>query len=315
MALTLKKESVKRGRVEDNFADATASMEPAPTAADMGVMAESVRTQQMLQAKLMSKNVVVELEEPYLGDPHATVVLVYGREDASPIGPDGYRDEGAGTPPVLASDRLPSQGTGAAPRWEPGQWVHYHLRYEQGPLGKCSCGQDPETIVERTCVMPAPVAKFWFGDWDVVSYELQTRPGQALEDWLKRSWHRDRVAIENWGGWEMDFPPGVPIYDNRGAVNFRAMRKFGPPLVPHVVINRLDTMMRKLPNTAARPWEIFDWLGLCEKGPRMYFAGQNAPTKPGVMQVTESEFKDQIAQAVAAALAAERARPKKGAES
>jgi hypothetical protein len=47
----------------------------------------------------------------------------------------------------------------------------------------------------------------------------------------------------------------------------------------------------------------------------MYFAGQNAPTKPGVMQVTESEFKDQIAQAVAAALAAERARPKKGAES
>ncbi len=278
----------------------------------MGIMAESIRNQQMLQAKLMDTRVMVRLEEPYLGDPHKTVVLVYGREDATPIGPDSYRDQGDGSAPVLASDRLPSQGLGAAPRWEPGNWLHWHLRFKEGPLGKCSCGQDPDTIVGPEAVMPSPVAKHWFGDWDVVSYELQTRPGQSVEDWLKRSWHRDRVALENWGGYEMDFPPGVPIYDNRGAINFRAMRRFGPPAIPHVVITRLDSMMRRLPNTDARPWEIFDWIGVCEKGPRMYFAGHSGPVQTDVMAVTEAQFNERVAQAVAAALAAERASHKKG---
>jgi hypothetical protein len=314
MALTLKKDHVKRGRAEDNFAEAAASTEPAPSGRDMAVMSESIRTQLMLQQKLMTKQVYVALEEPYLGDPQRTVVLVYGREEATPVGDDRYQDDGAGSPPTVATERLFTQGAEfAAPRWEPGKWVHYHLRWEEGPLGKCECGQDPETIVGRACIMPAPVARHWFGDWDVVSYELRTRPGQMVEDWLKRSWHRDRVANECWGGYEWDFPPGVPVFDAKGAVNYRAMRRFGPPAVPHVVIHRLDSMMRKLPNTEARPWEIFDWVGACDKGPRVYFTGQSAPAKPGVMQVTEAEFKEQIALAVAAALAAERAaHPRKG---
>jgi hypothetical protein len=307
MALTLRKEAALRGRAEDNFAEASISVEPAPTARDMAVAGESQTTQSRMEARLMSKQVHVSLDRPYLDDPKATLVLVYGYEDATPIGPDRYQDDGDGTPPVPVSDRLFTQGGDfAAPRWEPGKPVHFHLRFEEGPLGKCSCSQDPATIVGRESVMPGPVARMWFGDWDVVQYELKARPGQIIEDWLKRSWHRDRVANQMWGGYEWDFPPGVPIYDAKGAVNSRAMRRFGPPPVPHVTIHRLDTMMRKLPNTQAKPWDIFKWEEICDKGPRMYFSGTN-PAKPGVLQVTAEDLNQMIAQGVAAALAAERA--------
>lgn len=312
MALTLRKEAVVRGRAEDNFAESQIAVEPAPTGRDMALSGETITTQSRLQTRLMSKMVLVSLEKPYLDDPAATLTLVYGREEATPVGRDSYQDDGDGSPPVPASDRLFTQGAEfAAPRWEPGKWIHYHLRFEEGPLGKCECGQDPETIVGRECIMPGPVARMWFGDWDVVAYELKTRPGQIIEDWLKRSWHRDRVANQMWGGYEWDFPPGVPIYDNKGAVNYRAMRRFGPPSVPHVVIHRLDTMMRKLPNTEAKPWDIFKWGDICEKGARMFFSGTN-PSKPGVLQVTAEDLNQMIAQGVAAALAAERAAHRKG---
>lgn len=266
---------------------------------------ESIRTQLLLQQRLMTKEVVVTLDEPYLGDPERTIVLVYGREEAAPIGADSYRDEGQGTPPVLASDRLATQSLEyAAPRWEPGNWIHYHLRYTPGPLGKCSCNMDPETLVEPTSIMPAPVARLWFGDWDVVSYELRARPGQQLDDWLKRQWHRDRVANEMWGGYEWDFPPGVPVFDAKGGVNYRAMRRFGPPPVPHVTIHRLDSAKRKIPNSAAKPWDIFDWIGVCDKGPRVYHKG--APvhdTAPGMLTLTEADLNARIAAGIAAALA------------
>jgi hypothetical protein len=309
MALTLRKEAVIRGRAEDNFAEASASVEPAPTARDMAVAGESIATQSALASRLMSKLVHVSLDKPYLGDPQKTVVLVYGYGEATPIGPDHYSDEGSGTPPVPVSDRLFTQGSEfAAPRWERGKPIHWHLRYEEGFLGQCECGQDPETVVGREAIMPGPVARHWFGDWDVVAYELKTRPGQILEDWLKRSWHRDRVATENWGGYMMDFPPGVPTYDAKGAINYRALRRYGPPAVPHVTIHRLDTMMRKLPNTEAKIWDIFKWDEACEKGERMHFFENKRET--GVLQVTQDDLQKMIAQGVAAALAAERATKK-----
>lgn len=307
MALALRKEAALRGRAEDGFAEASVIMEPAPTSRDMAVMADSIAAQGRLEMQLMSKSVFVTLEKPYLDDPKATVVLTYGRGEATAIGPDRYQDDGEGSQPVTASERLFTQGAEfAAPRWEPGKWQHWHLRFEEGPLGACACGQDPDTIVGPEAVMPGPVARHWFGDWEVVQYELKVRPGQQTPDWLTRSFHRDRVANEQWGGWEWDFPPGVPVYDSKGAVNFRAMRKFGPPPVPHVVIHRLDSMMRKLPNTEARPWDIFKWTDICEKGPRMWFTGAD-PSKPGVLQVTAQDLQQMIAQGVAAALAAERA--------
>jgi hypothetical protein len=310
MALALSKSPVRRGRAEDNYAEAGSdtvrvSMEPSPSGSDMAIMSESISTQMGLTQRLMSKYVTVTLDKPYLGDPKKTVVLTYGYGEATPVGADGYRDEGVGTNPVPASDRLFTQGQGAAPRWVPGKPTHWHLRYEEGPLGECACGEDPETIVTREAVMPGPVARHWFGDWDVVAYELKAQPGQRLEDWLKRTWHRDRVAAENWGGYEMDFPPGVPVYDAKGAVNVRALRKFGPPNVPHVTIHRLDTMMRKIPNTSATVWDIFKWDDACEKGPRMHFFANHLET--GKLSVTSDELQKMIAQGVAAALAAQQA--------
>lgn len=318
MALAARKSGARvlRGREDDGYAgagivDATGNVElaiitePAPSQRDMALSNETVVGQMTLANRLMSKTVHVSLDAPYMDDPQKTVVLLWGYGEATPSGQDRYQDDGAGTNPVPASERLFSQDPAfAAPRWIPGKPIHFHLRWEEGPLGKCACGQDPDTIVTREALMPGPVARHWFGDWDVVSYELRVVPGQMLPDWLTRTWHRDRVAAENWGGWEMDFPPGVPVYDSKGAVNVRALRKFGPPKVPQVTITRLDSMMRKMPQTEARIWEIFKWQDACEKGPRMHFFENHLET--GKLTVTADELQKMIAQGVAAALAAER---------
>jgi hypothetical protein len=309
---------VLRGRADDDYASAGTAdeafkitVETGTTQQQMTVANDTVVKQANLGHKLMSKYVTVTLEKPYQGDPQATVILTYGREDATPVGQDTYRDDG-GEAPVPASERLFSQGAGAAPRWVPGKWIHYHLRFEKGPLGKCVCGQPEDTEVGPECVMPGPVARHWFGDWDVVAYELKAASqGLTLESWLTRPWHRDRVATENWGGYEMDFPAGVQqIYDRFGAINVRALRKFAPPEIPDVTVTRLDTMMRRLPNTAARIWDIFKWDEVCEKGARMHFF--NAKIQPA----SGPNIEQIVANAVAAALAAERAkadeRPRKG---
>jgi hypothetical protein len=309
MALGLKEGAVKRGRAEDNFAEATVSMEPGTTQGQMAVASDTIATQAGLTQRLMSKNVIVTLDKPYMGDPQKTVVLVYGFGEATPNGPDSYQEQG-GTNPVPASERLFSQDASfAAPRWEPGKPNHWHLRFEEGPLGDCACGQDPETVVGREAIMPGPVARHWFGDWDVAYYELQASKGIRLENWLKRTWHRDRVATENWGGYEMDFPVGVQVYDQRGAVNVRALRKYGAPNIPHVTIHRLDTMMRKLPNTKAVIWDIFKWEDALDKSPRMHFF-DNKLEASGAQMYTQDDLQKMIALGVQAALAAERAATK-----
>ncbi|MGA7808937.1 hypothetical protein [Bradyrhizobium sp.] len=308
---------IVRGRAEDDYASAgtadgtfAITVETGTTQQQMTAANDTVVRMANLGHQLMSKMVHVTLNKPWKGDPQETVVLTYGREEATPVGPDTYRDDG-GESPVPASDRLFTQGAGAAPRWVPGKWVHYHLRFEKGPLGACACGQDPETEVGPEAVMPSPVARHWFGDWDVSAYELKAASmGITLEPWLTRPWHRDRVATENWGGYEKDFPAGIQqIYDRNGAINVRALRNFAPPQIPDVTVTRLDTMMRRLPNTAARVWDIFKWDDMCEKGPRMHFF--NAKIQPA----TGPDIQQIVANAVAAALAAERAkseRPEKG---
>ena len=245
---------VLRGRPDDDFAAAgtadgalAITVEQGTTNQQMTAANDTVVRQANLGHQLMSKYVSVTLSKPYKGDPQATVVLTYGREDATPVGPDTYSDMGDGTNPVPASERLFSQGAGAAPRWKPGNWIHYHLRFAKGPLGKCACGQDPETEIGPECVMPGPVARHYFGDWDVVSYEVRAAAtGVTLDSWLTRPWHRDRVATEHWGGYEMDFPASLQqIYDRNGALNVRALRRYGVPEIPDVTVTRLDTMMRR----------------------------------------------------------------------
>ena len=316
--MALKTGKVLRGRPDQDFAGAglaedvvrpkwakgtgEVQIDQGTTQQQMTVAFTTVAKQAELTQTLMSKYVMVSLNKAYKGDPTETIVLTYGREEATPIGPDTYRDDG-GEAPVPASERLFSQGAGAAPRWVPGKWVHYHLRFEKGPLGKCACGQDPETEIGPECVMPGPVARHYFGDWDVVSYELRAASmGITLDPWLTRPWHRDRVAQEHWGGYEMDFPASLQqIYDRNGALNVRALRKYGAPEIPDVTITRLDTMMRRLPNTAARIWDIFKWEDQLEKSPRMNFF--NAKNQPA----SAPDLEKLIANAVAAALAAERA--------
>lgn len=308
MALALRKEAVLRGRASDGFAEASIVTEPSPTAQDMAMSSETIVKMNSITTQVMSKLVHIALEKPYLGDPQATVTLTYGYAEATAIGQDTFRDDGVGSNPVPASERLSQMGQGAAPRFVRGKPIHWHLRFEKGPLGNCACGQDPETEVGPETVMPGPVARYYFGDWDVLAYEAKAAlSSQQLEPWLTRVYHRDRVGAEHWGGYEMDFPAGVSsIYDQRGAINTRALRRFAPPNVPHVAITRLDTMMRKLPNTAARPWEIFKWEDSCEKGARMHFF-ENKPAANGMVSVTPDDLQKLIAQGVQAFMAAQSA--------
>lgn len=299
MAIKLKEGAVKRGTAAAGYADADIPFEPAGPDAQ-----ESIVAQFTLHNKLLSKTVVVTLEKPYLGDPNKTVVLVYGRDEATPVGPDRYREPG-GTPPVLASDRLESQDQAfQTPRWEPGKWKHYHLRFKEGVLGQCDCGMPEDTPVGPSCFMPAPVAKLWFGDYDVPLYEMRVREGQVVDQIWTRTWHRERVANEMWGGYEWDFPVGSP------GVNRLELRRFVAPPVPHVVIQRVDSMMRRLPNTDVRPWDLFRWQDQLHKGERQYHNG-NRPGGKALLTVTEDEFNSRIAAAVAAALAAQAAAPGK----
>jgi hypothetical protein len=300
---------VLRGRPDDDFAAAGTADDAYKITVEQGTNLQqmtgafdTVSKQANLSHTLMSKMVMVTLNKAWKGDPQETVVLVWGREEATATGQDTYRDDG-GDPPVMASERLFQVGAGAAPRWKPGAWIHYHLRMEKGPLGKCSCGAPEDTEVGPDCVMPGPVARYWFGDWDVASYELRAAAtGVTLEPWLTRPWHRDRVASESWNGYELDFPASLQqIYDRNGALNVRALRKYGLPEIPDVTVTRLDTMMRRLPNTAARIWDIFKWEDQLEKSPRMNFFTKNTQPAGG------PNLEEIVARAVAAAIAAERA--------
>jgi len=324
MALKARKESAKvlRGREFDEngkfvdyagagatLADGTVvpiNVEGGTTNQQMTVANDTVVRQANLGHQLMSKYVMVSLNKAYKGDPNETIVLTYGREEATPTRQESYQDSGVGSNPTSSIDgaeRLFSQGLGAVARWVPGKWVHYHLRMEKGPLGNCSCGMDPNEEVGPECVMPGPVARHYFGDWDVPAYELQASSrGLVLDNWLTRPWHRDRVASEHWGGYELDFPASLQqIYDRNGALNVRALRKYGLPEIPDVTVTRLDTMMRRLPNTAARVWDIFKWEDQLEKSPRMNFFTKNTQPAGG------PNLEEIVARAVAAAIAAERA--------
>ncbi len=254
--------------------------------------AEQLLAQNQLDQALMSRTVVVTLEKPYLGDPKATVVLAWGREPATPSGNFGKM-------PDVVPNRslLPDQDPGfVQPQWIPGRWRHYHLRFEEGPLGSCKCEQNPDTIVGQTCYMPSPVAKAYFGDWNVIEYALRAQEGRTQEPEQTLTWHRDRVANEMWGGYGYDFPAGVP------GVKRGELRKFDPPAVPHVVIQRIDTMNRRIPNSEVRPWDIFRWQDQLHTGPRAYHGG-NGPKAQGVVAVTEGELSAMVEQLVNARLA------------
>ena len=265
---------------------ATLPIEPmGPDASD------SIVAMHRLEMGLMEKVVAVTLEEPYMGDPERTIALTWGRGEARPVSSGGVQDY------TVASDRLPGQDPSyIPPRWEAGKWKHYHLRFQEGPLGKCSCDMPRDTMIGPVCYMPAPVAKVWFGDWDVVSYELQQRPGQVPEPEYTRTWHRERVAWEMWGGYGMDFPAGS------AGVKRGELRRFDPPSVPHVSIVRIDSRNQRLPNTEVRPWEIFQWQDQCAKVARAYHAGR-PNEQAAVMQVTEAQLQAFIENAVNAKLA------------
>ena len=263
---------------------------PGPDASD------SVAAWARAEQRMMSKTVAVTLEKPYLDDPDKTVILVWGRGEPQLRRQGGAQEDGVGIPATSRLGEMDPTNWRPA-RWEPGRWNHYHLRWNEGPLGKCKCGMDPTTQVGRVCYMPMPVAKVWFGDWDVVSYALSQDEGQVVDQAYTRTYHRDRVANEMWGGYGYDFPAG-----NAG-IRRGELRKFDPPAVPHVSIVRIDTMNRRLPNTEVRPWEIFRWEEELFRGPRAFHAGSPRAADP-ILQVTESQLNAAIEAAVNAKVAA-----------
>jgi hypothetical protein len=264
---------------------------------------EQLSSQNEQLSDMMSKTVLVTLDEAYLGDPEKTVVLTWGRDRATATGPQGNMSKEYVT--FTGSGILSNDGEAfMQPRWVPGKWRHYHLRMNEGPLGKCSCGMDPDTKVGPTCYMPQPVAIAWFGDWNVLQYELSHNEGQTTHEHLTRKYHADRVATDMWGGYVHDLPIGLPAHDARGALNYRAFQKFECPPIPHVSIVRMDSMHRRLPNTMVKPWEIFKWEDQLSTLERSYLSeAKPRDAAANFMQVTEGQFADAVAKAVEAQMA------------
>src|ERR1700678_4037193 len=107
MALKARRAAVEgtRGRADDDYASAGTAdeaykitVEPGTTNTQMTAMADTVVKQAELSHLLMSKYVMVTLGKPHQGDPQATIALVWGREAATPVGADTYRDDGGEAP-------------------------------------------------------------------------------------------------------------------------------------------------------------------------------------------------------------------------
>jgi hypothetical protein len=246
-----------------------------------GEAAEQLMAQNRLERDLMSKMVLITLEKPYEFE-RGRVTLVWDRDDATPVGNAGNEQYA-----VSATSKLPFQDPNfVQPRWRPGNWRHYHLQFEEGPLGNCRCGQPADTVVGPTEYVPMPIAKAYFGDWDVVNYAQFQHEGRTLDQEFTLGWHRDRVANEMWGGYGWDFPAGVP------GVRRGELRKFDPPRVPRVSIVRIDSRGQRMPNSTVRPWEIFKWEEQLQTGPRQYHNGNN-PAR-ALLAVGQDDFEAMV---------------------
>ena len=167
-----------------------------------------------------------------------------------------------------------------------GRPVHYHMSFEPRTM-TCLCQDDPFEIND-TIVMPLPGAMIWFGHW--LNFGKKPKAGGTPDTAASMAWQKKLVALQ-WGGYQVR--PFDARYD--APKSWRKLENIGIPPVPNVEIVRLDSQLRKLPNSEFRPWEVYDF--------HKDVVPDRWSEQPGerVMSFTEADLKAFIAEQVAAA--------------
>ena len=106
----------------------------------------------------------------------------------------------------------------------PGRPVHYHMSLPDQTV-RCPrilrC-DDAELQIEATTVMPVPVAKMYFGNWDV--FERVYDPTEQVDTRMTAPFETKRVA-HVWGGWEHRRRRGPDD-------SYKTLTKIAPPAYP-----------------------------------------------------------------------------------
>lgn len=223
----------------------------------------------------MADFVRVTLEKPWLDDPKRVITMRFGTSDAV-------------IPAEMQRDDYQNDLTRPAPRVIPGKPIHYHLSFEPVKYRCSDCG---EIDVESVCVMPTDAAMNFFGYWDLPDPAPAGTPPE-----MTRTYEKGRVA-RYWGDYKKR-PRNLNVPND-----WRNLDKIAAPAVPHVLIQRLDAMMRLAPNTDYRPWEAFAWEKDCVED----VWTKHEESK--IVFASEADFNTKVAEAVAAALAARKAQP------
>jgi hypothetical protein len=218
-----------------------------------------------------------------------------------PYGPDGILTVAFGysEPQVYENPKSQDSDGGwdikAPPRIVPGRPIHYHASVPD-QVTKCPCIQRcdyDDLMIESVVNMPMPVAKIWFGNWDV--FDTVYDPRNPVETRMTAPFEAKRVA-HMWGGWK--------TRRRRGADDsYKTLTRVAPPAVPKVSIERLDTQFRRIPNSTFEPWKRFDFM---ENVFPDEADAQEAP-RPSIVPVTVDQMNALVQAAVAEALKSKKA--------
>jgi len=180
----------------------------------------------------------ITLEKPYfngLGEGERVLALRYGTEPARLIN-GGYVADGVDgiSEAIPVSARLASMNAGGQPpRYLPGKPITYDLAWTDEDM--------------RQVVVPDYVAMHYFGDWTLL-------PGEAAGITVERTYAAEKRRIATvWRGFKKE------PRDRNIPNHWRSLRNVGPPDVPHVMIEQLDSALRRTTHAAYRPWEHFKW--------------------------------------------------------
>lgn len=248
-------------------------------------------TRQMRQyLEEVQKMVRVTLLEPYTGNSDGIVTMRYGSTEARVMG------QGPDDAEIIDLTQKPRKII-------PGRPIHYHLSFEEQKdircMGPHGCQDEPFDI-NKTIIMPLPAAMIYFGQWTKFDKVYAAGEQPDTYDTLQ---HQKKLVAAQWGG----FKKRHRSMANYVANDWRSLESVGIPNIPNVRLERLDTQLRKIPNSAFEPWKVYEF----HKDVVPDRWSENPNDK--IIAVTASQMQEMIAQAVAEQLARGNNLPQKAA--
>lgn len=162
----------------------------------------------------------------------------------APYLPDTLRPEGRelsmryGTSDAILPDAMNSEDyvidmRTRQPKIIPGSPILYVLKYEDENM--------------RSTIMPEAAAKHYFGNWDIAD------PAPPQTDTEKTKPYEKMRLTTLWGDYKKR-----PRDRNVGN-DWRSLDKIAPPVVPHVVLEKIGNNLQPVAGFAWDPWTEYAW--------------------------------------------------------